>query len=391
MTITASITPAASAAVDRINATSRRVQQPQSSADLVSLAMGEPNFDTPDVVLDAARASLAAGRTHYSPLRGEEALRSAIAKSLSTKHNLEDRPEDVLVTHGGTAGIAAAMIGLLNPGDRVIVPDPTYSLYADLASMVGAELVPVPLLPNLHWDIPAMQKALVGARMLVFCNPSNPTGIVHDRTELGQITAALRGTDTIVLADEAYSDLVFTPDGFTSVLDVPELAERALYCQTFSKSYAMTGWRVGYLWGPGPLIDSAARIAATLNGSVNTVVQDAAVAALHHGAADVSRMREAYLSRQALLTDALRNAPELTLSSPEGAFYLFPRYDFDLPSTQVVARLRQLGVAVRPGSEFGNAGEHHLRLSYAASEEALAIGARRLVSGLATLRSEATA
>lgn len=389
MTIT-SFTAQTSAAVDRIVAASRRVQQPQSSGDLISLAMGEPDFDTPDCVVDAARAALTAGRTHYSPLIGEARLRNAIATSLSARHNLDADPANVLVTHGGTAGLAAAILGLVNPGDRVVVPDPTYSLYADLVSMVGGELVPVPLQKDLHWDVDALRQALVGARLMVFCNPSNPTGIVHSRAELEGLCQALEGSDTIVLADEAYADLVFTQEPFTSALDVDGLRERTLYCQTFSKSYAMTGWRVGYLWGPAPLIAAAGRIAATLNGSVNTVVQDAAVAALEHGAPSVARMRQAYQTRRALLLDALHDIPGLTLSSPEGAFYLFPHYDFDLPATNVVARLRDHGVAVRPGSEFGSAGEHHLRISYAASEDALVTGAGRLVEGLATLRSEAT-
>ncbi|GMA29828.1 pyridoxal phosphate-dependent aminotransferase [Arenivirga flava] len=380
-----SFTP--SEAVDRIERASRRVQQPQSTGDLVSLAMGEPNFDTPAVVREAAEAALAAGRTHYSPLYGEQSLRDEIAAQLTDRIGAAVSAADVLITQGGTGGLGAALLSLVSPGDKVVIPDPTYSLYADLVAMAGGELVPVPLGDDLHWDLDALAAALRGARLFVFCNPSNPTGIVHSRAELEALAGMLDGTETIVVSDEAYSELDFTGESFTSAIDVPALRERTIYCQTFSKTYAMTGWRVGYLWGPTDLIRSAARVHNTFNGSVNTAVQDAALAALRHAGSDVAAMKEAYLRRRELLTEALSGVPGLSLSSPEGAFYLFPKYDFDMPSVEVVAALREAGVAVRPGSEFGAAGEHHLRISYAASEDALRVGAERLAAGITALRS----
>lgn len=384
-TTTPSFAP--SEAVDRIARASRRVQQPQSTGDLVSLAMGEPNFDTPAVVREAAEAALAAGRTHYSPLYGEQSLRDEIAAQLTERIGTAVSPADVLITQGGTGGLGAALLSLVSPGDKVVVPDPTYSLYADLVAMAGGELVAVPLGDDLHWDLDALAEALRGARLFVFCNPSNPTGIVHSRAELQALAGMLGGTETIVVSDEAYSELDFTGQPFTSAVDVPALRKRTIYCQTFSKTYAMTGWRVGYLWGPSGLIRSAARVHNTFNGSVNTAVQDAALAALRHAGPDVAAMKEAYQRRRELLTEALSGVPGLSLSSPEGAFYLFPKYDFDMPSVDVVAALRDAGVAVRPGSEFGAAGEHHLRISYAASEDALRIGAERLAAGITALRS----
>lgn len=384
---TTTLSFAPSEAVDRIARASRRVQQPQSTGDLVSLAMGEPNFDTPAVVRKAAETALAAGRTHYSPLYGEQSLRDEIAAQLSERIGSAVSAADVLITQGGTGGLGAALLSLVSPGDKVVIPDPTYSLYADLVAMAGGELVPVPLGDDLHWDLGALAEALQGARLFVFCNPSNPTGIVHSRAELEALAVMLDGTETIVVSDEAYSELDFTGQPFTSAVDVPALRERTVYCQTFSKTYAMTGWRVGYLWGPTELIRSAARVHNTFNGSVNTAVQDAALAALRHAGPDVAAMKEAYLRRRELLTEALSGVPGLSLSSPEGAFYLFPKYDFDMPSVDVVAALREAGVAVRPGSEFGAAGEHHLRISYAASEDALRVGAERLAAGITALRS----
>lgn len=373
-------------AVQRVAAASRRVQQPQSTGDLVSLAMGEPDFDTPPQVVEAAAAALRAGRTHYSPLYGEPTLRAALAERIGQLAGHAVDASDVLVTHGGTGGLTAAILAIVDPGDRVVIPDPTYSLYADLISMAGGVVVPVPLDPDLHWDLDALETALVGAKLFVFCNPGNPTGIVHSRAELERLGSALEGTDTIVLSDEAYADLTFTGEPFTSALEVPSLVGRTVYCQTFSKSYAMTGWRVGYLWGPSAVIAAAARVHNTANGSMNTAVQDAALVALETCADDISRMHAAYARRRTLMADGLAAIPGLDVSSPEGAFYLFPRYDLDLPSVELVARLRGLGVAVRPGSEFGAAGEHHLRLSYAASDDAIRAGVARLATAFDALR-----
>lgn len=373
-------------AVARIAAASRRVQQPQSTGDLVSLAMGEPDFDTPEQVTEAANAALRAGRTHYSPLLGEVALREALAAKLSGIAGAPVSAADILITQGGTAGLAASILGLVNPGDKVVIPDPTYSLYADLVSMAGGSVVPVPLAEDLHWDLDRLGDALAGARLFVFCNPSNPTGIVHSRAELDALASLLDGTSTLVISDEAYADLDYTGRPFASAISLDGLRDRTIYCQTFSKSYAMTGWRVGYLWGPTPLIQAAARIHNTFNGSVNTVVQDAALVAVRTCDADIARMRAAYQRRREIMRAGLAAIPGLTLSTPEGAFYQFPRYDLDIPAADLVGTLRGFGVAVRPGSEFGAHGEHHLRLSYAASEDAIATGVARLGEGLVALR-----
>jgi aspartate aminotransferase len=362
-----------------------RVQQPQSTGDLVSLAMGEPNFDTPVQVREAANRALAEGHTHYAPLLGEPVLREALAEKLTELAGEQVQAADILVTQGGTAALSAAILGLVNPGDKVVVPDPTYSLYSDLVSMAGGECVAVPLGDDLHWDLEGLSRELAGAKLFVFCNPSNPTGIVHTRAELEALADMVAGTDTLVLSDEAYSDLVYTPEPFTSALHVEGLRGRTIYCQTFSKSYAMTGWRVGYLWGPPEVIAAAARVHGTFNGSVNTANQLAAYTALRTAAPDVRRMHQAYTRRRALMLEGLVDVKGLHTSSPEGAFYLFPRYDAGLSAVELCAFLREAGVAVRPGSEFGRHGESHFRLSYAASEEHIREGTRRLAMAFAKL------
>jgi aspartate aminotransferase len=378
-------TSAASVYAQRVAENSRRVQQPQSTGDLVSLAMGEPDFDTPRRIVDAAHRAALSGRTHYSPLRGEPALREAIAGEIASRHGIPCAPDQVLITQGGTGGLGAGILGLVSPGDRVVIPDPTYSLYADLIHMAGGEVVPVPLREDLHWDLPALEEVLAGAALFVFCNPGNPTGIVHSEEELRALAAMLAGTETLVISDEAYEPLVFTERPFASALGVEGLPERTLLCHTFSKSHAMTGWRVGYLAGPTELIEAAARIHNTFNGSVNTFVQDAALTALTECGDDVVRMRESYRGRRGLMRDLLAEVPGLELSAPEGAFYFFPSYTADLPSVEMVATLRRNGVAVRPGSEFGVHGEGRLRISYAASEEAIRAGVERLSATLAEI------
>ncbi|MCQ8229766.1 pyridoxal phosphate-dependent aminotransferase [Pantoea trifolii] len=376
----------AAEAVLRVERTSLRVQQPASSGDMVSLAMGEPDFDTPPRIVQAAVEALQAGYTHYAPLLGDKALCSALADEVSAQSGNAVKAGEILVTHGGTAGLAAAILSIVNPGDRVVIPDPTYSLYADLVNMAGGICVPMPCRADLHWDLERLDRALDGAKLFVFCNPGNPTGIVHSRAEIEALGQLVNQHDTLVIADEAYSDLVFTDRPFTSVLHIPAFAGRTLFCQTFSKSYAMTGWRVGYLAGPAEMIAAAARVHNTVNGSVNSAVQRAALMALTQCKDDVKRMYDVYRQRRVLMMEGLSAIPELKLNEPEGAFYCFPAYSLPIPAIDMVSLLREQGIAVRPGSEFGAAGEGHLRLSYAASSEAITEGVRRLKRGLASFK-----
>ncbi|MDY0927074.1 aminotransferase class I/II-fold pyridoxal phosphate-dependent enzyme [Enterobacter sp. CFBP8995] len=376
----------AAEAVLRVERSSLRVQQPASSGDMVSLAMGEPDFDTPPRIVQAAVNALQAGYTHYAPLLGDKALCSALADDVSVQSGNAVKAGEILVTHGGTAGLAAAILSIVNPGDRVVIPDPTYSLYADLVNMAGGICVPMPCRADLHWDLERLDSALDGAKLFVFCNPGNPTGIVHSRAEIEALGQLVNKHDTLVIADEAYSDLVFTDRPFTSVLHIPAFAGRTLFCQTFSKSYAMTGWRVGYLAGPAEMIAAAARVHNTVNGSVNSAVQRAALVALTQCKDDVKRMYDVYRQRRVLMMEGLSAIPELKLNEPEGAFYCFPAYSLPIPAIDMVSLLREQGIAVRPGSEFGAAGEGHLRLSYAASSEAITEGVRRLKRGLASFK-----
>lgn len=376
---------AASAAVQRVAAASLRTAQPAATADLVSLAMGEPGFDTPPSIRLAAHAGIETGFTHYAYPNGDPELRDALASRLNTDHGTDYSTERILVTHGGTGGLAAAILAIVNPGDRVVIPDPTYSLYADLIRLAGGRPVPVPLQDDLHWDLDALAVALIGAKAFIFCNPSNPTGIVHTHEELTALAGMLAGGDTLVLSDEAYSDLVFTETPFVSTLEIAGLVERTLYCQTFSKAYAMTGWRLGYLAGDPDVIAAAARVHALTAGPLNPATQRAALGAVHEPPADLAMMHAHYRARRDLMIDGLADIRGLRLAHPDGAFYAFPRYDADVTALAMVAHLRAHGVAVRPGSEFGAAGERHIRLSFAADPAAITTGLERIRAALTQL------
>ncbi|MFJ6571923.1 pyridoxal phosphate-dependent aminotransferase [Streptomyces sp. NPDC091292] len=365
--------------VRKLRRLSRRPALAPAPPGTVSLAMGEPDFPTPPTVIRAAVDALREGRTHYADQKGLPELRTALAAGLPDRPGRTWSADDVLVTHGATAGLAAIVFAMVGTGDRVVIPGPAYSLYADLVTLAGGTVDFVPLAPDLHWDLDALAEALPGATMMIFSNPSNPTGIVHRRSELEALGKLLDGSDALVVSDEAYHRLVHPGNELTSALEVESLRDRTVYVQTFSKTYAMTGWRVGYLAGPRAAVDAAAHIHRTCNGSLNTAVQYAALAALDLPDSAVEAMAEKYRQRREMVIALLSDVPGLHLTAPEGAFYAFLRYDIGLPSETVAGELADRGVIVRAGAEYGPSGEGHLRISFAASEDALRLGLARLV------------
>jgi len=244
----------------------------------------------------------------------------------------------------------------------------------------------VPPAPDLHWDLDALREAVPGAKLVIFSNPCNPTGVVHTRTELQALAEALHRTDTLVLSDEAYSAIVFQDDIFHSAVSLDELRPRTIYCQTFSKTYAMTGWRLGWLAGPTDLIAAAGRVHRTFNGSLNAAVQRAALVALDRGSVLAAPMVAAYRERRDMLFERLAGIPELTAQLPEGTFYAFARYSLPIQSTELAAQLRSAGVLIRPGAEYGPSGEGHLRFSFAADVPMLQQGLQRVAEYFADQR-----
>ncbi|WP_399888249.1 pyridoxal phosphate-dependent aminotransferase [Streptomyces sp. BBFR51] len=368
--------------IEELRRLSRRPALAPAPPGAVSLAMGEPDFPTPPPVIEAAVAALRQGHTHYADQKGLRELRAALASRLPAHPGRTWSADDVVVTHGATAALAAVVFATVGPGDRVVVPEPAYSLYADLVVLAGGTVDFVPLGPDLHWDLDALAAALPGAAMVIFSNPSNPTGIVHGEQELKALGDLLDGSDVLVVSDEAYHRLVYPGHELTSALAVESLRDRTVYVQTFSKTYAMTGWRVGYLTGPREVVDAAAHVHRTLNGSLNTAVQHAALAALELPDGVVDAMVDRYRGRRELVVEHLSDVPGLHLVPPEGAFYGFVRYDADLTSEAVARELAERKVMVRAGAEYGPSGEGHIRISFAASEDDLRTGLARIVRHL---------
>lgn len=361
--------------IDRINAVSRRgAFDTKARPDSVSLSMGEPDFDSPSPVIEAMIGALRDGWTHYVPMAGLPQLREAVTATVNARHGTSYTTDNVQITHGGTAGITASILTMVDSGSTVVAADPTYSLYTDAVALAGGNLVSVPVDP----DEPDQGALRLGeaakkhdAALLILCNPGNPTGSVMPADAQLQLSEALVGTNTMVLADEAYQDFVYN-DRFSSALDIPALRNRLIYVQTFSKTFAMTGWRVGYVIAPEPIIGAISSIHRTMNGAVNAAAQVAAVTALETQAETVPPMIEEYRERRSLMIEGLSGIPGIEVTAPDGAFYIFLHYSLDIPSEELRRMLSEdYGLELRAGSEYGDNGEYYLRISYAYTREAL--------------------
>ncbi|MEU0452963.1 pyridoxal phosphate-dependent aminotransferase [Streptomyces sp. NPDC006129] len=340
--------------------------------------MGEPDSDTPTPVVEAAVRALRAGRTRYSRITGSPDLRQQVASHLAQSHDHALDPTNVVITHGGSAGLAATILTLLNPGDRAVLPEPTYSLYADHVAMAGAEAEWISTRPDGSLDLQALAEAASGARMLILCNPVNPTGMVFSRSDIEGIGDILRDhPDLYLLSDEAYSDIVFDGIAFTSALTLTSVRDRVVLVGTFSKSYAMTGWRIGFVCAAADVAERINLVHRTINGPLNTFVQDAAVEALRVSDSELCALSASYQCRRDLVMRHLDSLDTVSVVRPLGAFYAFPRVDSALSSAELVQRLADGGVLVRAGSEFGPSGEGHIRLSFATDEASLEEGLRR--------------
>ncbi|WP_406221695.1 pyridoxal phosphate-dependent aminotransferase [Streptomyces canus] len=373
--------------VERVREASRRPKTLGGAVpDAISLAMGEPDSDTPKPVVEAAVRALRAGRTRYSPITGAPDLRQEIASHLARHGGMEVESANVVATHGGSAGLAAAVLALLNPGDRVLLPEPTYSLYADHVAMAGAKAEWVSTLPDGSLDLRKLAAAAPEARMLILCNPVNPTGMVFSKADVEGIGAILRDhPDLYLLSDEAYSDIVFDGIAFTSALTLTSVQDRVVIAGTFSKSYSMTGWRIGFVCAAADVTERINLVHRTINGPLSTFVQDAAVEALRIPDDDLRALSARFQRRRDLVMRHLDGLDAVSVVRPLGAFYAFPRVDSAFSSLELVRRLADGGVLVRAGSEFGPSGEGHVRLSFATDEASIEEGLlrfTRVIKGL---------
>ena len=346
----------------------------------VMLTLGEPDFDTPQAIKAAALTSLFQNETHYAPNQGLETLRAAIA-GYETRRGMACEKEQVLVTVGASGALYTALTGILNPGDEVIVPTPAFPLYESIITMAGATLVPLDTKAS-HFQIDeaALASCVTDKTKAVLLNsPNNPTGVVYTRESLENVKKAILGKPIFLLCDNVYQAL--------SGADVPDLTldndlrSQVLLCQSFSKPYAMTGWRLGYLVGEEEVIERLLLLNAAQVASVSTFIQAAGIAALEE---DPAPMAQSYRRRREYVCQRL-TAMGLPFPEPQGAFYVFPDISrFGLSSEEFCTRLILEGkVAAVPGSCFGCEG--HIRISCCCSDSALQTGLDRLEAFISTL------
>lgn len=358
---------------------------------IVYLQIGEPDFDTPAHVREAAKRALDAGETHYAPFAGVPSLREAIAADVTARKGFVADPSQVFVTVGGKGVMLYAILGLVDPGDEVLVPDPGYPIYESLVRFVGGLAVPIPIrmANEFRLDVDELASLVTRrTRMLVINSPANPTGGVLTRADLQAIAEVAIRHDLWVLTDEIYGRILYDGAEHVSIASLPGMAERTIVLDGFSKTFAMTGWRLGYAVVPSSLREIYSQLIINTVSCAPTFAQLGAVAALTGPQTDVEAMVREFLVRRDLVVDGLNAIDGFECRRPVGAFYAFPSIaGTGLSGAEMADRLlHEAGVCVLPGSAFGGFGNDHLRISYAASQATLAEALGRIeafVAGLA--------
>jgi aspartate aminotransferase len=339
---------------------------------IVHLEIGEPDFDTPPHIKEAAKQALDGGATHYGPSAGLPELREAIAKHVSETRGVPVSPDQVVVTPGAKPIMFFTIMALVGAGDEVIYPNPGFPIYESVINFVGGTPVPIPLRESSEFgfDLELFEKS-VGPRtkLIIINSPENPTGGVLDRGQIERIAAIAKKHGVPVLSDEIYRQFLYEGE-FVSILQVPGLHRQTILLDGFSKSYAMTGWRLGYGVFPPELVEHITRLMVNSASCTASFVQLAGLAALQGEQAAVGRMVAEFKRRRDILVDGLNKLPGVSCLRPRGAFYVFPNITGTRrPSAEVAERLlNEAGVAALSGAAFGAHGEGYLRFSYASSE-----------------------
>ncbi|MDE5820282.1 MAG: aminotransferase class I/II-fold pyridoxal phosphate-dependent enzyme [Lachnospiraceae bacterium] len=359
--------------------------------DAISLGVGEPDFDTPWHIRDEGIYSLEKGRTHYTSNAGLIELREEICRYLRRRFQVDyDPKKETLITVGGSEAIDIGMRAMLNPGDEVLIPQPSYVSYEPCAILAGGKPVIIDLKAENEFRLTAQE--LLDAitektKLLILPFPNNPTGAIMERADLEAVAKVCIEKDIYVMSDEIYGELTYKEE-HVSIASLPQMKERTLLINGFSKSHAMTGWRLGYVCGPAEIIAQMTKIHQFAIMCAPTMAQYAAVDALKNGDGDVAQMREAYDQRRRFLLNAFREMG-LECFEPYGAFYVFPCIkEFGMTSDEFANRfLQEEKVAVVPGTAFGDSGEGFLRISYAYSIEKLKVAMGKLEHFITRLRA----
>ena len=361
--------------------------------DVISLGVGEPDFDTPWHVREEGIYTLQKGRTFYTANRGLMELRTEISNYIARNHAVQYNPAtQVLVTIGGSEAIDLALRACLEPGDEVIYHEPCYVSYLPCITLADGVPVPIPLKEANDFRLTAeeLEAAITPkSKALILSFPNNPTGAVMTKEDLEAIAEVIVRHDLLVITDEIYSELSYTGKKHYSLIDLPGMVERTIYINGFSKAYAMTGWRLGYCCGPEEILAQMVKIHQFAIMAAPTMSQYAGTMALKNGASDVEMMRDSYNQRRRYLMAELKRLG-IPCFEPLGAFYIFPNISqFGLSSEEFATRLiREHKVAVVPGSAFGQSGEGFVRVSYAYSIDELKQAFERIERFITELRAE---
>lgn len=363
------------------------MKRPRRPADPVDLSIGEPDQPTPQHIVEAAEEALRAGLTRYGPSEGIPELREAICEHLAL-FGIDAKPDEVLVTPGASFAIYLALKAILRPGDRVLLPTPTWFVYPDLVRLAGGRCVFVSPREGYKPDLEALAEAIgPGVRALVLNTPNNPVGYVLSAEEVRALADLAVDHGLYVISDEIYK--AFTYDGVkhVSLASVPELRDKLVLVDGFSKAYRMTGWRLGYLVAPAGLVNEMVAMQRAIIMCVPPFIQKAGLAALRGPQEHVKEMVAEYQARRDLVLNALSRLPGVRVERPAGGFYVFPDLSaYGLKASELASRLeREQGVKVMPGELFGPGWGYHIRISFCRPREELAEGMERLIAFLESL------
>ncbi|HOB18182.1 MAG TPA: pyridoxal phosphate-dependent aminotransferase [Candidatus Methanoculleus thermohydrogenotrophicum] len=339
-------------------------------ADAINLGIGQPDFDTPEHIKEAAIAAIRAGKTGYTPNAGIPELREAICTKFERENDLAFQPEQIIVTAGGSEALHLVMEALVDPGDRVLVTDPGFVSYAALATFAGGRPEGVPLDPTLHIDVEQAKEQMDGARLFVLNSPTNPTGVVESEESIRALVEYANDRGVTIVSDEVYEHFVYEKKHVSA----GRFGEDVITVNAVSKTYAMTGWRIGYIAAPEDYIPECLKVHQYIQACATSISQYAALAAYTGDQGPVARMRDEYRARRDLLYDGLSGI-RFNFPRPEGAFYMFVPM-----GRNIIEKAIEAGVIIVPGEAFGSRAPDYARISYATSRENLSRAVERLAA-----------
>ena len=365
----------------------------QNRKDIISFGIGEPDFVTPDPIREAAKKAISDGYTHYTPNAGFSDLREALSQKLKDCNKIPVESEEVLVTAGGTQALFSSFYVLLNPGDELIVPDPGFLVYGSQVSLAGGNPVYLPIREEKHFQIdPDVLRDIITpkTKAILLNSPGNPTGMVIDQKVMEEIAIIATDHDLFIISDELYEDLLFDGRKHVSIASFPGMKERTISIFGFSKSYAMTGWRLAYIACPEYLIREMIKVQQNTAVCPNSVTQRAVLYGLQHPeetGRSINKMREAYQERRDLIMEGFSGIEGFECLLPEGAFYAFPNITGTGKKSEELSMylIDQCGVVTVPGNAFGQYGEGYLRFSFATSMDMIKIGMEKIREGMKKL------